>query len=126
MLKPGEIKLSMVQYNPPGTDRATNAGYNQEWFRLTNYTTRNINLKNLTVKDRAGNTYRFTTDVTLRAKKNVYVLTGKGTNGQPANYRYWGRSGYVWNNGGDAAQLWNGSKLIDSCSWGNGSGRTYC
>jgi hypothetical protein len=114
-------------YNPSGTDRKNNAGYNREYFRITNYTSKTINLKYWTVKDRAGNTYRFSTDFLLRGKKNVYVLTGKGTNGKPSNYRYWGRSGYIWNNTGDAAYLRTGSnKLIDSCSWKKGNGRTYC
>ncbi len=123
----GDVRFSLVQYNPPGTDRANNAGYNQEYVRITNYTTKTINLKYWTVKDRAGNTYRFGTDFYLRGLKNVYVLTGKGTDGKPSSYRYWGRTGYIWNNTGDAAYLRTGSnKLIDSCSWGKGSGRTSC
>jgi hypothetical protein len=125
--KAGDVRFSLVQYNPPGTDAKNNAGYNKEYFRITNYTNKTINLKFWTVKDRAGNTYRFKTDFYLRAKKNVYVLTGKGTDGKPDNYRYWGASYYIWNNTGDAAYLRTGSnKLIDSCSWGNGSGKTYC
>jgi hypothetical protein len=79
------------------------------------------------VEDRAGNTYRFSSDFHLGAKKYVYVLTGKGTDGKPAGHRYWGRTGYIWNNSGDAAYLRTGSnKLIDSCSWGDGSGLTSC
>jgi hypothetical protein len=116
-----------VQYNPPGTDGANNAGYNREYFQITNYTTKTINLKYWTVKDRAGNTYRFSTAFHLAAGRSVTVATGKGTNGKPANHRYWSRSGYIWNNSGDAAYLRTGSnKLIDSCSWGNGSGLTSC
>jgi len=123
----GDVRFSLVRYNAPGTDRANNAGYNQEWFRITNYTTKTINLKSWTVKDRAGNTYRFSKDFLLRGKTNAYVLTGKGTDGKPANHRYWGRAGYIWNNAGDAAYLRTGaSKLIDSCTWGKGSGRTSC
>ena len=114
-------------YNPPGTDKANNAYYNKEYFRITNYTNKTINLKYWTVRDRAGNTYRFNTDFYLRAKKSVYVLTGKGTDGKPATYRYWGKKAYIWNNCGDAAYLRTGSnKLIDSCGWGKGSGKTYC
>jgi hypothetical protein len=125
--KAGDVQFSLVQYDPAGTDKKTNAGYNQEYVRITNYTSRTINLKFWTVQDRAGNTYRFSEDFHLRAKKNVYVLTGKGTDGTPASYRYWGKKGYVWNNTGDAAYLRTGSgKLIDSCSWGDGSGRTSC
>ena len=125
--KAGDVRFSLVQYDPAGTDRKNNAGYNLEYFRITNYTSKTINLKYWTVKDRAGNTYRFSTDFYLRGLKNVYVLTGKGTDGKPSNYRYWGRAGYIWNNAGDAAYLRTGSnKLIDSCTWGDGSGRTSC
>jgi hypothetical protein len=123
--KKGEVQFSLVQYDPAGTDRRTNAGYNQEYFRITNKSTRDINLKDWTVKDRSGNTYRFTS-FTLYAKKSVYVRTGKGTNGSPSGYRYWGRSSYVWNNSGDGAYLQAGTTLIDTCTWGDGPGRTSC
>lgn len=123
----GDVKFSLVLYNAPGTDRANNAGYNSEYVRITNYTTKTINLKSWTVKDRAGNTYRFTKDFALGGKKSVYVLSGKGTDGKPATYRYWGRKSYVWNNTGDAAYLRTPSgKQIDSCTWGKGTGKTYC
>jgi hypothetical protein len=123
----GDVRFSLVQYDAPGTDRANNAGYNAEYIRITNYTTRTINLKYWTVKDRAGNTYRFNTDFHLRRSANVYLLTGKGVDGTPSNFRFWGKKGYIWNNTGDAAYLRTGSnKLIDSCSWGDGNGKTYC
>jgi len=125
--KAGDVRFSLVRYNAPGTDKATNAAYNQEYVRITNYTSKTINLKSWTVKDRAGNTYRFSQDFLLRGKKYVYVLTGKGTDGKPAAYRYWGKKGYIWNNSGDAAYLrTGGNKLIDSCTWGKGSGATSC
>jgi Lamin Tail Domain len=123
--KAGELRFSMVVYNPAGADTASKL--NQEYFRITNYTTKTFNLRGWSVKDRAGNTYRFTSDFLLRGYKNVYVPTGRGTNGKPANYRYWGKSSFIWNNTGDAAYLRTGTnKLIDSCSWGNGSGKTSC
>jgi hypothetical protein len=125
--KAGDVRFTLVQYNPPGADRANNAGYNKEYFRITNYTSKTINLKSWTVRDRAGNIYRFAKDFRLGSKKSVYVLTGKGTDGKPANYRFWGRTAYVWNNGGDGAFLRSATgKQIDSCGWGKGSGKTYC
>lgn len=124
--KAGDLRFSVIVYDPAGKD--TTSKLNQEYFRITNYTTKTFNLKYWTVKDASGNTYRFTTDFFLRGYKNVYIPTGRGTNGKPANYRYWGRSGFIWNNNGDAAYLRTGSnKLIDSCSWRSvGKGKTYC
>jgi hypothetical protein len=58
----------------------------------------------------------------------MYVLTGKGTNGKPSStYRYWGSSGYVWNNSGDTAYLRDATnKSIDSCRWTKDANVTYC
>ena len=124
--KAGDVRFSLVVYDPAGKD--TTKKLNQEYIRITNYTTKTFNLKYWTIKDRAGATYRFTTNVYLRGYKNFYIPTGKGTNGKPSNYRYWGRGSFVWNNGGDSAYLRSGSnKLIDSCGWGKvGKGKTYC
>ena len=55
------------------------------------------------------------------------IATGKGTNGKPAAWRYWGRTGHVLNNTGDGLYLRTGSgKTIDTCGWTDGSGRTGC
>ncbi|MEV7622518.1 lamin tail domain-containing protein [Actinoplanes sp. NPDC089786] len=126
VVKPGDVRFSLIVFDPAGKD--TTSKLNQEYFRITNYTSKTFNLKYWTVKDRAGNTYRFTTDFYLRGKKNVYIPTGKGTNGRPSNYRYWGRKGFIWDNGGDSAYLRTGtSKLIDSCRYTkNSKGKTYC
>jgi hypothetical protein len=125
-VKRGEVQFSLVQYNPPGRDTKTNKSLNSEYWRITNKTKRTIHLKNWTVKDRAGNTYRFPT-LTLLGGRSVTVATGKGTIGKPAGWRYWGRTGHLLNNTGDAVYLRSGSgTLIDGCSWGNGKGRTSC
>jgi hypothetical protein len=55
---------------------------------------------------------------------NVYVHTGSGTNN--ATNRYWGKSGYIWNNGGDTATLRAGAKTIDSCKWTSDKKVTNC
>lgn len=124
--KVGDVKFTLVQYNAPGVDTASNKSLNGEYFRITNKTKKTINLRYWTVKDRAGNTYKFSTFY-LAAGRSVTVATGKGTNGTPSGWRYWGRTWHVLNNTGDAVYLRTGSgKTIDSCSWTNGSGRTYC
>jgi hypothetical protein len=124
----GAVQVTKVVYNSPGTDTGSNASINGEWVRLTNKTSKTISLKNWTLRDAAGHVYTFSTDHSLGAGKNVYVLTGKGTNGKPVGYRYWGSKSYVWNNSGDTASLRDGTnKTIDTCRWTSaGKGTTYC
>ncbi len=123
----GAVQLTKVVYDSPGKDTGTNASLNGEYVRLTNRTKKPINLRNWTLRDAAGHVYTFTTDHSLGAGKNVYVLTGKGTDGTPAAHRYWGSKGYIWNNGGDTASLRDATKkTIDSCRWTKDSNLTYC
>lgn len=128
VVKPGDIQFTKIVYNSPGADTASNTSLNGEYVRLTNKTTRTIDLRNWTVRDAAGHVYRISSTHLLRAGKTMYLHTGKGTNGRPDSaHRYWGRTGYIWNNGGDTAILRTSSnRTIDSCKWGAGSGTTYC
>ena len=119
----GSVRFTRIQYNPPGTDNAANL--NNEWVQVTNNTRGTVNLRGWTVRDAAGNVYTFTTTVYLGAGKSLIVHTGKGT--ATTGHRYWGRTTYVWNNGGDTATLRTGAgRTIDSCRWGAGSGLTTC
>ena len=119
----GSVQFTRIQYNPPGTDNAANL--DNEWVQVTNKTDGTVNLRGWTVRDAAGNVYTFTTNVYLGAGKSLIVHTGKGT--ATTSHRYWGRTTYVWNNGGDTATLRTGAgKTIDSCRWGAGSGLTTC
>ncbi|MDI6097917.1 lamin tail domain-containing protein [Actinoplanes sp. NEAU-A12] len=122
----GSIQFTRVNYNAAGVDRRTNTSINGEYARLTNKSKKAVNLKGWTVRDAAGNLYRFTTNYTLAAGKSVTVRTGKGSNTTAT--RYWGRSYHVWNNAGDTAALRTGAgKLIDSCKWTKaGKGYTTC
>jgi hypothetical protein len=123
----GAVQLTKIVYDSPGKDTGTNTSLNGEYVRLTNRTKNAINLRNWTLRDAAGRVYTFTTDHSLGAGKNVYVLTGKGTNGTPAAHRYWGSKSYVWNNSGDTAYLRDATKkTIDSCRWTKDSNVTYC
>jgi lamin tail-like protein len=126
--KAGDVLFTRAQYNSPGADTGSNASLNGEWVRLTNKTKKTINLKGWTVRDRSAHIYTFGTAYNLGAGASVYLRTGKGTNGKPvASYRFWGKTGYIWNNTGDAATLRSpANKNIDSCSWGAGSGVTAC
>jgi hypothetical protein len=125
--KAGDVQFTYVVYDPPGTDTSSNTQLNKEYVRLTNRTKAAINLKGWTIRDRAGNVYTFTTMLNLPANTSAWVLTGKGTNNKPVNHRFWGRTTYVWNNGGDGAYLRsNTGRAIDYCGWGVGKGYTAC
>ena len=125
--KAGDVQFSKIQFNSVGRDSGSNGSLNGEWFQLTNRTGRTIDLKSWTVRDAGGHAYTFGS-YSVRAGRTAYVHTGRGTNGRPQAHRYWGRSGYVWNNGGDTATLRsNAGKLIDSCRYtGSSKGYTYC
>jgi hypothetical protein len=124
--KAGDVKFTLVQYDPPGRDTTSTKSLNSEYWRITNTTKKTVDMKYWTVKDRAGNTYKFPA-FTLLAGRSVTIATGKGTTGKPVAWRYWGRTSHLLNNTGDALYLRTGSgKLIDGCNWGNGSGRTAC
>ncbi|MFC7527807.1 lamin tail domain-containing protein [Actinoplanes sp. GCM10030250] len=122
----GSVQFTRIQYNAPGSDTNRNSSIVGEYFKLTNKTKKTINVKGWTVRDRAGNLYRFTSNHYLGAGKSVIVRTGKGNN--TAATRYWGKTKHVWNNGGDAATLRTGAnKTIDSCKWSKaGKGYTTC
>jgi hypothetical protein len=122
----GAIQFRRIQYDSPGTDTGSNTSLNAEYFQLKNVTTRTFNLYGWTVRDAAGNTYRFGSTFYLRPGYTVTVRTGKGTN--TSTTRYWGRSWYVWNNTGDKAYLRTPSGLlVDYCAWTSvGAGYKYC
>jgi Lamin Tail Domain len=120
----GSLQFTKIQYDSPGADNRSNTSLNGEWFRVTNKTRSTMALKGWTVRDAANLVYTFGT-FNLGAGKSIVVRTGKGSNG--STYRYWGRTGYVWNNTGDTAILRTGAgKTIDTCRWGKGKGSTTC
>ncbi|MBG0561770.1 lamin tail domain-containing protein [Actinoplanes sp. NEAU-A11] len=122
----GSVQFTRIQFNAPGKDTRKNKSINGEYYKLTNKTNKTINLKGWTVRDRAGNLYRFTSTYNLGAGKSVIVHTGKGTN--KSTVRYWGKTKHVWNNGGDTATLRTpANKTIDTCRWTKpGKGWSAC
>ena len=123
----GALQFTRIQYDSPGTDTGSNTSLNGEWFRVTNRTTKAVALKGWTVRDAAGNIYRFASGASLRAGGNLYVRTGKGTAGTPVDNSYWNRATYVWNNGGDTATVRDAAgKTIDSCRWTSDRDYTNC
>lgn len=119
------VKFTGVQYDSPGDDTGSNYSVNREWFRVKNTTGRAKLLAGWKVKDNTGYTFVFPSGYKLGAGKSVIVHTGSGSNG--AGHLYWKQGYYVWNNTGDKARLITpGGTVVDTCSWGDGSGFTSC
>jgi hypothetical protein len=123
------IQFSGAVYDSPGADTRSATSLNAEWIRLTNRSRTTIDLRGWTIRDAAGKTYRFATTYRLAANRNVYLHTGRGTDGRPdVQHRYWQSGNYVWNNPGDTATLRNpAGQLVDTCRWTTiGTGSTTC
>jgi hypothetical protein len=113
----GSVQFTRVQY------RAKTL--NGEYVQITNRTPATVDLKGWTVRDAGNHVYTFGSTYRLGKGGSVYLHTGKGTNSTA--HRYWGRTGYIWNDGGDTAVLRTAAgKTVDSCRWGSGSGVTAC
>src|SRR5262245_37083729 len=114
------MQIHEIYFNSPGSDNRSNSSLNHEWVQLHNTSGSRINLTGWKLRDRQGHIYTFGT-YTIKAHGYVKIHTGKGTNTQ--TNRYWGHSGYVWNNTGDRATLKDPARtVIDRCSYtGTGS-----
>lgn len=118
------VTFTRVYVNSPGSDNRSEASLNAEWVRLRNNTSKTVQLKGWTVRDKAGHVYTFSS-FTIKSHVTVYLHTGKGTN--TTTNRYWGSGNYIWNNGGDTAYLKNtGKTTIDTCSWKTVKSYTNC
>jgi hypothetical protein len=116
------MQIHKIYYNSPGKDTGSNTSLNGEWVELENTSGSRISLKGWTLHD-AGtkHTYTFGT-YTINAHGSVKIHTGTGSNTQ--TNRYWGLSGYVWNNTGDQATLKDShGNVIDRCSYSDPSER---
>jgi hypothetical protein len=113
----GNVQFTRVQFK--------SKSLNGEWVRITNNTQATVDLKGWTVRDAANHVYTFASTYRLGKGGAVYLHTGKGANS--IAHRYWGRTGYIWNDGGDTAILRNKEgKTVDTCKWGTGTGVTAC
>ena len=109
------IQLGKIQYNSPGTDRATNVSVNGEYVVIKNLGRTAKSLTGWTVRDAQRHVYKFGT-FTLGAGKTVVLRTGKGSN--TSSTRYWGLGYHVWNNTGDTTYLRNAAgTAMDYCAW---------
>jgi hypothetical protein len=120
------MQFGRIQYDSPGTDTGTNTSLNGEYVTVKNYGTTTKNLKGWTIRDAQSHIYTFSTIFNLAPNAAVNVHTGKGTN--TGTDRYWGSTGYIWNNAGDTATLKNASgTTTDTCAWSSvGAGYKIC
>jgi len=106
---PSPVRISGLEYNPPGPDEQN---LNGEWVELTNQGNEAVNLRGYTLKDEGNKVYTFG-DVILQAGEKVRLHTGAGQDG-PGTL-YWGSRAPIWNNYGDAAFLYDPQgRLVDS------------
>ena len=118
-VKNGGVKISTLSLgsSTPPRDRAmSNRRLNGEWLELANTGARRRVLDGATIRDSAGQVYRFRT-LRLRPGDHVRVYTGFGHDTRGS--RYWRRSRPVWNDRGDRATLrTRAGRLLDRCSYG--------
>jgi hypothetical protein len=109
------IRISAINFDPPGADEGGNASLNAEWVRITNTSSKAAGLGQWVLHDAGGHLFDFPS-FHLKAHTSVRIHTGAGSNG--AKNLYWGSTWYIWNNGGDTATLENanGAK-VDSCTY---------
>jgi micrococcal nuclease len=90
------LVVADIQADAPGND---NENLNEELLVFENAGNETLSLGDWQVSDDAGHTYRFPDDFSLAPGQSVTLHTGTGED--TATDLYWGRTGAVWNNGGD-------------------------
>ncbi|WP_336337564.1 lamin tail domain-containing protein [Haloarcula brevis] len=97
----GPVEITDINADAAGND---NENLNDEYVTLTNAGDAALDLSGWTVSDAAGHRYAFAA-LTLDPGASVTLHTGSGTDTDAD--RYWGRTGAVWNNGGDTVVVRN-------------------
>jgi len=96
-----ESGLALVEINADAAGN-DNENLNDEYLVFANRGDEALDLTGWTVTDEADRTYTFD-GVELAPGDRVTLHTGSGTDGD--GDVYWGRSGAVWNNGGDTVTV---------------------
>ncbi|GGT26457.1 hypothetical protein GCM10010222_80330 [Streptomyces tanashiensis] len=111
-----KVEISAVQADSPGRDNRSNRSLNAEWVEITNTTRHAVDLDGWTLKDEAGNTYKFN-DFRLAGRATVRIHTGEGRDTRTDLYQ--DRRNYVWDNRSDTATLRDDHRrVVDTESWG--------
>ena len=93
----GDLRIDYILPDPSWEE-----GAQHEYVLIRNYDEVTIHLKGWQVKDESGTTFTFP-DVSLLPGASLRLHVAKGLN--TATDIYWGRTGSVWNNGGDSGYL---------------------
>lgn len=109
------IEISEVQYNSPGIDSRFNRSLNGESFTLRNEGRRSVQLRNHTVRDEQGHTYRFGW-LRLRGGEEVTVHTGYGRDSLRRVFQDSPRHLYS-NYRGSITLRDDEGRRLDRCSW---------
>jgi hypothetical protein len=115
------VRMSKIQYDPPGADDGSNTSLNKEYVQVHNFGAKAWTLSGWSVRDVTGYKFRFPDGFTLQPGDTVTLHTGAGKN-RPLHL-YWGQGSYIWNNTGDKATFKNAAgKVVDTCAYaGDGS-----
>lgn len=109
------VVVSSVRFDPPGRDDRSPRSLNGEFVVISNPGPVSVDLRDWTIRDRSGLTYRFGR-YSLGPSAFVRLHSGSGRNG-PRDL-YWGRRDYVWDNTGDLIDLRNHVGVpIDTCPY---------
>ncbi|MEU3945657.1 lamin tail domain-containing protein [Streptomyces sp. NPDC029526] len=112
------VQITDVQYNAPGPDTRNNRSVNGEWVRITNTTRHAVNLRGWTLRNEAGQRYRFN-NVRLAGRSSIHVHTGIGRDTRTRVFQ--DRRNHIWDNRSDTATLRNDrGRVVDTESWGRG------
>jgi micrococcal nuclease len=102
-----DVTVAEIVADAPGND---NNNLDGEYVVLSNQGAETVDLSGWTVSDEAGHEYRVPDGTTLSPGASVRIVTGSGTDGD--GRLYWGRTGAVWNNGGDTVTVRDASGTI--------------
>jgi hypothetical protein len=101
----GDVRISDIVWDP------ALFGAEHEWVDITNHDVIAVQLAGWRLTDASGTTYEFPTFKLLPgATVRLHVARGVDT----ATDLYWGRTGSVWNNGGDIGYLYDASGALVS------------
>jgi hypothetical protein len=119
------VRMSKIQYDPPGEDDGTNASLNKEWVQIHNYGAKAWKLSGWSLRDQTGYKFVFPDGFTIQPGSTVTVHTGAGRN--RALHLYWDQGSYIWNNTGDKATFKNaGGKAVDTCAYAGDGAYVTC
>ena len=120
------VKITKIQYDPPGIDTHKNSSLNKEFVVLKNTGSATVILTGLRLEDK-GEYHVYTFDTfRLGAWKSVTIHTGIGDNDRNDLYWNWG-FGDIWGNDGDIATLEAPyGKRVDQCHYSGGATAVNC